>query len=105
MDSASTAIRPPLTRDQTGTLFGQTMGLVAVTTALFAFGAYLGRNLAHQWGWLFFIGSLLLLVGVNVAAQRSEQAAITLVFGFGVVVGLAVAPTVAYYASADPQTV
>src|SRR5919198_2109841 len=75
MVSDSTAIHPPLTRDETGTLLGQTMGLIAVTAGLFALGAYLGRNVAYQWGWLFFIGSLLLLTGVNVAAQRSEQAA------------------------------
>jgi FtsH-binding integral membrane protein len=56
-------------------------------------------------GGLFFVGSLLLLVGVNVATQRSEQAAITLLFGFGVLIGLAVVPTVTYYASADPQAV
>jgi hypothetical protein len=102
MVSDSTAIRPPaLTRDQAGTLLGQTMGLVAVTAGFFALGAYLGRNVAYQWGWLFFIGSVLLLIAINVAAQRSEQAAITLLFGFGVLIGLAVAPTVAYYTSAD----
>jgi FtsH-binding integral membrane protein len=105
MVSDSAAMRPGLTRDQTGTLFGQTMGLVAVTTALFALGAYLGRNLAYQWGWLFLIGSFLVLIGLNFAVQRSEQAAIGLLFGFGVLVGLAVAPTIAYYASADPQAV
>jgi FtsH-binding integral membrane protein len=101
----ATAIRPPLTRDETGTLLGQTMGLVAVTAGLFALGAYLGRNLAYGWGWAFFVGSLLLLIGVNVVAQRSEQAAITLLFGFGVLIGLATAPTVAYYASADSRAV
>jgi modulator of FtsH protease len=106
MVSDSTAIRPPaLTRDQAGTLLGQTMWLVAVTAGFFALGAYLGRNVAYQWVWLFFIGSVLLLIAINVAAQRSEQAAITLLFGFGVLIGLAVAPTVAYYASADPQAV
>jgi FtsH-binding integral membrane protein len=105
MVSDSTAIHPPLTRDETGTLLGQTMGLEAVTAGLFALGAYLGRNVAYQWGWLFFIGSLLLLIGVNVVSQRSEQAAITLLFGFGLLIGLATAPTVAYYASADPQAV
>ena len=30
----------------TGTLFGQTMGLVVVTAALFTVGAYLARNLS-----------------------------------------------------------
>jgi uncharacterized protein len=103
--SGGTALRPALTRDETATLLGQTMGLVAVTTGLFALGAYLGRNIAYQWGWLFFIGSLVLLIGVNVVAQRSEQGAITLLFGFGLVTGLAVAPTVAYYASTNPQAV
>ena len=48
MVSVSTALRPALTRDEAGTLLGKTMGLVAVTTGLFALGAYLGRNLAYQ---------------------------------------------------------
>jgi FtsH-binding integral membrane protein len=105
MVSGSTAARPALTRDEAGTLLGQTMGLVAVTAGLFALGAYLGRDISYGWGWAFFVGSLLLLVGVNVVAQRSEQAAITMLFGFGLLTGLAVAPTVAYYASTDPQAV
>jgi FtsH-binding integral membrane protein len=46
-----------MTRDAAGTLLGQTMGLVAVTAGVFAVGAYLGRNLAYQWGWLLFIGA------------------------------------------------
>ena len=103
--SGRTADRPALSRDEAGTLLGRTMGLVAATTAWFALGAYVGRNLTYGWGWLFFIGSFLLLVGVNVTVKRSEQAAITLLFGFGAVTGLAVAPTLAYYASADPQAV
>jgi FtsH-binding integral membrane protein len=44
-----------MTHEAAGTLLGQTMGLVAVTAALFAVGAYLGRNLASPWGWLGFI--------------------------------------------------
>ncbi len=57
MSSDSIPLRPPMTRDAAGTLLGQTMGLVAVTAGLFAVGAYLGRNLAHQWGWLEFIAA------------------------------------------------
>jgi modulator of FtsH protease len=34
-------------RDRTRTLFGQTMGLVAITAGVFALGAYLGRNLGY----------------------------------------------------------
>jgi FtsH-binding integral membrane protein len=37
--------------------------------------------------------------------KRSGQAAITLLLGFGVLTGLAVAPTLAYYVSADPEAV
>ena len=36
-------------RDDARVLFGQTMGLVAVTAALFAVGAYLGRNMSYGW--------------------------------------------------------
>ena len=35
--------RSSMTRDEAGTLPGQTMDLVAVTAGLFALGAYLGR--------------------------------------------------------------
>jgi FtsH-binding integral membrane protein len=105
MDSGSTALRPTMTRDAAGTLVGQTMGLVAVTAGLFAVGAYLGRNLAYQWGWLLFIAAFACLIGMNVAAQRSEGLTVTLLFAFGVLIGLAVAPTLSYYASADPQAV
>jgi modulator of FtsH protease len=42
---------------------------------------------------------------MNFAIQRSEQLAIGLLFGFGVLVGLGTAPTIAYYASTNPQAV
>ena len=42
---------------------------------------------------------------MNVAAQRSQQLAVGLLFGFGALLGLAVAPTIAYYVEADPQAV
>jgi modulator of FtsH protease len=103
MVSNSTAYAPALTRDETGKLLGQTMGLVALTAAFFSLGAYLGRDMVHQWGWLFFIASILCLVGINATAERSEQAAVGLLFAFGLLIGLAVSPTIAYYASADPQ--
>ena len=94
-----------MTRDAAGTLLGQTMGLVAVTAGLFAVGAYVGRSLAYQWGWLLFIATFACLIGMNVATQRSEGLTVTLLFGFGLLIGLAVAPTLSYYASADPQAV
>jgi hypothetical protein len=45
-------------RSNTGTLFGSTMALIAVTTCLFTLGAYLGRNLSGGWGLAFWIASL-----------------------------------------------
>ena len=105
MESNSAVLRPPLTRDETGTLLGQTMGLVAVTTGFFALGAYLGRDISYGWGWVFFIAAFGVLLAMNAAARRSEGLAITLLFGFGVLIGLAVSPTVSYYASTNPQAV
>jgi FtsH-binding integral membrane protein len=105
MSTNAVPLGPPMTRDAAGTLLGQTMGLVAVTAGLFAVGAYLGRNLASPWGWLLFIAAFACLIGMNVAAQRSEGLTVTLLFGFGVLIGLAVAPTLSYYASADPRAV
>jgi len=103
METNSTALPQQLTRDESGSLLGQTMGLVAVTTGLFALGAYLGRDMSYGWGWLFFIAAFGVLLGINVAVQRSEGLAATLLFGFGVLMGLATAPTLSYYASTNPQ--
>jgi modulator of FtsH protease len=100
-----TAPEPVLVRDDSRTLFGQTMGLVAVTAGLFALGAYLGRDLSYGWGFVAYIASFALLIGLNFAVQRSEQLAIGLLFGFGVLVGIGTAPTIAYYASTNPQSV
>ena len=44
--STSTAASTTFSRDETGRLFGHTMGLVALTAGVFALGAYLGRDLA-----------------------------------------------------------
>jgi modulator of FtsH protease len=105
MTSTSTAAPAQLSRDETGTLLGQTMGLVALTAALFALGAYVGRDLSGGWAIVAYLASFGLLLGMNAAAQRSEQLAVGLLFGFGFLLGLAVAPTVAYYVDADPQAV
>jgi modulator of FtsH protease len=59
--------------------------------------------MSYRYGWLFFIASFACLIGINLAARRSEWLAVSLLFGFGVLIGLAVAPILSYYASADPQ--
>jgi FtsH-binding integral membrane protein len=105
MTSTSTAATTPVSRDVAGRLFGQTMGLVALTAGLFALGAYIGRDTSGGWAILWYVAAFAVLLGMNVAAQRSEQLAVALLFGFGLLLGLAVAPTVAYYVEADPQAV
>jgi modulator of FtsH protease len=103
MGSSGEVLQPPLTRDESGTLLGQTMGLVAATAGLFALGAYLGRDLSYGWVWVFYIAAFGLLFGMNFAIRRSERLTVTLLFGFGVLMGLATAPTISYYASTNPQ--
>ena len=105
VSSVDTAVQPAVARDEARALFGQTMGLVAVTTALFALGAYLGRDLSYGWGFVAYIAGFGVLLALNVAASRSEQLAVGLLFGFGVLIGIGTAPTIAYYASTNPQSV
>jgi modulator of FtsH protease len=105
MTSTTVAAPAPLTRDERGALFGQTMGLVALTAGLFALGAYLGRDLAGGWAILFYLASFGLLLAMNAAVSRSEQLAVGMLFGFGLLLGLAVAPTISAYVGADPQAV
>ena len=92
-----------VTRDRAHELLGQVMGLVAVTVGFTALGAYLGRDLSGGTGLLLFIGAIACVFGLNVAAARgAEQLAIVLLFGLGLLLGLAIAPVIAVYANADP---
>ena len=88
---------------RTHTLFGQTMGYVAVTAGLFALGSYLGRNLSHGWAFVWFIAAFACLIGMNFAVRRSGPLTTGLLVAFGVLLGLAMAPTLVYYASTNPQ--
>jgi FtsH-binding integral membrane protein len=90
-------------RGQAHALFSQTMGYVAATAALFALGAYLGRNLTGGVGIFFFIAGFACLIGMRFAARRSAQLTVGLLLVFGLLIGLAVAPTIAYYGSMDPR--
>jgi modulator of FtsH protease len=90
-------------RPDTRAVFGQVMGLVAVTVAFTAAGAYIGRNLTGPIGIAFFVGAIVCVIGLNVAARRSESLAIVLLFALGLLLGLAVAPVLNYYAKSDPS--
>jgi FtsH-binding integral membrane protein len=90
-------------RNQAHTLFARTMAYVAATAALFALGAWLGRNLTGAVGIIAFIAAFGCLIGMRFAARTSMQLTVGLLGAFGLLIGLAVAPTVAYYGSMDPQ--
>jgi modulator of FtsH protease len=90
-------------RDQVHTLFAQTMGYVAATAALFALGAYLGRNLPGGTSIVFFIAAFASLIGMQFAARKSRQLTVGLLGAFGLLTGLALAPVLTIYASMDPQ--
>ena len=90
-------------RGEAHTLFAQTMGYVAATAALFALGAWLGRNLTGGVGIVAFIAAFAALIAMRFAARRSVPLTIGLLAAFGLLIGLAVAPTIAYYGSMDPR--
>ncbi len=90
-------------RDRTHTLFARTMGYVALTTSLFAVGAYLGRNLVGLVGIVAFIAAFATLIGMQLAVRTSPNLTVGLLAAFGLLIGLATAPTLAHYANAYPS--
>ena len=92
-----------VSRERDRAIFGQTMGLVALTVGVAAFGAYLGRDLSRGWGIVAFIAAFACIFGLNAAVQRSEQLAIGLLFGLGALLGIGAAPMIAHYASVNPS--
>jgi modulator of FtsH protease len=87
---------------RTATLFGQTMGLVALTAGFFAAGAYAGRNLSEGAVIVSWIAAFVVLMIMNFAARRSATAATVLLVIFGVLMGVASAPTLVWYATTNP---
>jgi FtsH-binding integral membrane protein len=104
------AYQPPYTaeaavgreRVDSRAIFGQVMGLVAVTVGFSAAGAYIGRDLTSGAGWIAFIGAIACIIGLNFAARRSEQLAIALLFGMGLLLGIFAGPIFAFYANNSP---
>ncbi len=86
-------------------VFGQVMGLVAVTLCFFTAGAYIGRNVAEGASILFFIGGFACVFGLNFAARRSEALSITLLFATGLLLGLGLGGVLNSYAKAEPDAV
>jgi modulator of FtsH protease len=93
-----------IARDRTREVFGQVMGLVALTVGCAALGADIGRNLSGGTGLLLFIAAFACVFGLNFAAKAGrEQLAIGLLFGLGLLLGMAVGPVLAVYAKSQPS--
>ena len=89
-----------------GAIFGRVMAMVAATVGFAAVGIWIGRELN---GWEWFIPWLLAigcLIGLNVAnSRRQDGLALTLLFAFGLLLGISVGSTVYYYAQIDSDVV
>ncbi len=85
-------------------VFGQVMGLVAVTVCFFTLGSYLGREIAEGASIICFIGGFLCIIGLNFA-RRSESLSITLLFAAGVLLGLGMGGVLRSYAEVEPDAV
>jgi FtsH-binding integral membrane protein len=99
--SASYATATP---DQTRTLFGQVMWLVAVATGCFALGCYAGRDLSLGWSIAWFIVGFGCLIALNFV-RGSSGASIALLLLMGLFLGLGMGPAVAYYTTTSPRAV
>ena len=97
------SLRRPGIGIATNTLFARTMAYVAATAGFFALGAYLGRNMAHGAGFIAFIAAFVCLIAMRFTARRSPEATVALLAAFGLLIGVAMAPTLVYYAATDPQ--
>jgi len=93
------------TRDQTRTLFGQVMWLVAVAAGCFALGCYAGRDLSAGWSIVWFIAGFGCLIALNFARRASSAVSVTLLLAVGLLLGLGMGPVVAYYTVTSPQAV
>lgn len=101
----STPAPASLSVDIARSLFARTMAYVALTASFFALGAYLGGGLDGAFGIVTFIAGFGVLIAMQYSSRRSQPLTIGLLAAFGLLVGLALAPVLTDYVSADPQAV
>ena len=99
---------PPqaLGRERSHALFGEVMGLVAITCLFAALGAYIGRDMHGLSTIIPWIGAFAALFGLNVANARGMRGlALTLLFAVGLLLGIAIGYVVNVYAETNPSAV
>jgi FtsH-binding integral membrane protein len=88
----------------TAGVFGQVMGLVAITVGFFTLGAYLGRNFTSGPAIICFVLGFVSIIGLNFA-RRSEGLAITMLFAAGAFLGLGLGGGLRRYAEFEPSVI
>jgi FtsH-binding integral membrane protein len=79
------------------------MGLVACTAGCFALGAYLGRHLSGAVVIVGYIAAFACLIGMRFAVRAGGSLTTVLLLAFGLLIGVAVAPTLLSYGATDPR--
>ncbi len=106
MSTPGFAVSQPATRERSLAIFGQVMGLVAITCGFAAAGAYIGRDLGGLSSLLPWIAAFGCLIGLNVANSKGlQQLALVLLFAVGLLLGIAIGYTVKYYVVNDSSAV
>ena len=104
MSTTSRALPTTTDRDRALSIFGEVMGLVAITCLFAAAGAYIGKDLTGLTvlvPWLVAFGCIF---GLNVAnARGNRQLALVLLFAFGLLLGIAVGNMLNSYATTNPE--
>lgn len=96
----------PLSREQSLSVFAQTMGLVSITCLFATLGAYIGRDLTGLWFLLPWILAMGCIIGLNVAnAKGARGLALVLLFATGLLLGISIGYTIKSYATADAASV
>jgi modulator of FtsH protease len=84
-------------------VFGKVMFLVAVTAGFTAVGAYIGRDRSSGWAIGAWLAAIVLTIAIGVGRRKEEATPLQMgmLFGIGLLLGLAIGPTLNAYASLE----
>ena len=89
-------------RSDTRTVFGQTMFLVAITTGFTALGAYVGRDISGGLSLGLWLVAFVAILRMSFARKAQNGAlGMGLLFVVGLLLGMAIGPTISAYAALD----
>ena len=86
-------------------LFSRVMFLVGVTCAFTALGAFIGRDLNPGSGLIFWFVALGMILASGFIKKQSGALGMSLLYAVGLVLGLAVGPTLNYYVAVNGSQV